>query len=34
MMDMYLQIGIKMMDMRIVLEALNNFKKINRPPKN
>jgi hypothetical protein len=34
MIDMYLNIGIKMMDMNIVLEALNIFKKIDRLPKN
>lgn len=31
---MYLDIGIKMMDMRMVLEGLNMFKKLGRMPKN
>jgi hypothetical protein len=31
---MYLDIGIKMMDMRMVLDGLNMFKKLNRMPKN
>ena len=30
----YLEIGIKLMDMNQVLEALELFKKIKRPPKN
>jgi hypothetical protein len=34
MMHMYLDIGIKMMDMRMVLEGLNMFKKLGRMPKN
>ncbi len=34
MMHMYLDIGIKMMDMRMVLDGLNMFKKLNRMPKN
>lgn len=34
MMDMYLNIGIKMMDMTMVLEVLNMFKKLDRLPKN
>lgn len=33
-MHMYLDIGIKMMDMRMVLEGLNMFKKLGRMPKN
>lgn len=33
-MHMYLDIGIKMMDMRMVLDGLNMFKKLNRMPKN
>lgn len=31
---MYLDIGIKMMDMRMVLDGLNMFKRLNRMPKN
>jgi hypothetical protein len=31
---MYLDIGVKMMDMRMVLDALEMFKKLGRPPKN
>lgn len=34
MMHMYLEIGIKMMDMRMVLDGLEMFKKIKRTPKN
>lgn len=33
-MHMYLDIGIKMLDMRMVLDALEMFKKIKRTPKN
>ncbi len=31
---MYLDIGIRMMDMRMVLDGLNMFKKLKRMPKN
>jgi hypothetical protein len=34
MMHMYLDIGIRMMDMRMVLDGLNMFKKLKRMPKN
>ncbi len=34
MMHMYLEIGVRMMDMRMVLDGLNMFKKIGRLPKN
>ena len=34
MLHMYLDIGIKMQDMRMVLDALSTFKKLGRPPKN
>jgi hypothetical protein len=34
MMHMYLDIGIKMIDMRMVLDGLEMFKKIKRTPKN
>ena len=33
-MHMYLDIGIKMMDMRMVLDGLKMFKKLGRMPKN
>jgi tetratricopeptide (TPR) repeat protein len=33
-MEAYLQIGIRLMDMKMVLEALEMFKKLNRHPKN
>ncbi len=33
-MHIYLDIGIKMMDMKMVLDALEMFKKLGRPPKN
>jgi hypothetical protein len=34
MMHMYLDIGIMMMDMQMVLDGLNMFKKLKRTPKN
>lgn len=34
MMHMYLDIGIRMMDMRMVLDGLNMFKNLKRMPKN
>lgn len=33
-MDLYLQIGIRLMDMKMVLDALEMYKKIRRPPRN
>lgn len=33
-METYLQIGIRLMDMKMVLDALEMFKKLNRHPKN
>ena len=34
MLETYIQIGIRMMDMPMILEALEAFKKLNRHPKN
>ena len=34
MMENYIQIGIRLMDMKIVLEGLEMFKKLKRHPKN
>ena len=33
-MEMYLQMGIRMMDMRMILEGLELFKRLGRHPKN
>ena len=33
-METYLQIGIRLMDMQMVLKALNMFKELKRQPKN
>jgi hypothetical protein len=32
--EMYIQIGIRLMDMKMIIEALNTFKKLKRLPKN
>jgi hypothetical protein len=34
MLELYIQMGIRLMDMRMVLEALETFKKLKRHPKN
>jgi hypothetical protein len=34
MLHIYLDIGIKMQDMRMILDVLEMFKKLGRPPKN